>query len=111
MTFAPVCKVPPLEPVHLHSSHCAHGVLAGCNREKFGEGGEAFCRAKIVLANCLTESTFPSPSSYSNRIQILGGGGGGGGGTQVGGWRSQDHPPLYETLTSIAPPINSWIAN
>ena len=36
----------------------------------------------LVLLNCLTESTFPSPSSYSNRIitKILRGGGGGGGG-------------------------------
>ena len=44
----------------------------------------------LVLLNCLTESTFPSPRSYSNRIQPSyyyyknkknrGGGGGGGGG-------------------------------
>ena len=56
----------------------------------------------LVLLNCLTESTFPSPSSYSNRIQpiikkkiqifFLGE-------TQVGGGRSQGHPPLYETLS------------
>ena len=60
----------------------------------------------LVLLNCLTESTFPSPSSYSTYYspnsgggtQVGGGGGGGGGG-------SQGHPPLYETL-----PVHSYIA-
>ena len=60
----------------------------------------------LVLLNCLTESTFPSPSSYSNRIQPsyspnsgegetqVGGGGGGGGDPRA----TPPLPPLYETL-------------
>ena len=66
----------------------------------------------LVLLNCLTESTFPSPSSNSNRIQpiiiinkkilqILGGGGRdsvGGGGGGGGGERSQGHPPSPSSL-------------
>ena len=38
----------------------------------------------LVLLNCLTESTFPSPSSYSNRIQPYSSNSVGGE-TQVGG--------------------------
>ena len=57
----------------------------------------------LVLLNCLTESTFPSPSSYSNTSVLLkkipqilwggggGGGGGGKGGTQVGGGGGGGH--------------------
>ena len=44
------------------------GGGAGCNREKFGGVGRLFA-VFLVLLNCLAESTFPSPSSYSNRIQ------------------------------------------
>ena len=53
----------------------------------------------LVLLNCLTESTFPSPSSYSNRIQPIikknsgGGGGGGGVGLKLGGGDPRATPP------------------
>ena len=65
----------------------------GCNREKFGRVGRLFAVLLVLL--CLTESTFPSPSSNSTLILLFSpnsGGGGGGLKLEVGG-RSQGHPP------------------
>ena len=66
----------------------------GCNREKFG-GVERLFAVLLVLLNCLTESTFPSPSSEFKKFW------GGGGETQLGVGDPRATPPLYETLPTI----------
>ena len=71
---------------------------------KFG-GAERLFAVLLVLLNCLTGSTFPSPivhveTEFNPHITKTfspnsgGGGGGGGGETQVGGRKIPEPPPL-----------------